>query len=204
MANSIIKKQILLILCLAVLFGGSYFNYCNTVPKAFPERQYAMPVVSTEFPRLNISIEQVLQDDRYIYVLLHHSNGVVQVYDLEGDYQFSLFFYCHGHGGFSLALADNTLYVQDMRENVYVLKNGEFQCFVEAVDARSVFSELDFKSRDTSSDFEIRSSSVWRISGEEAVCVVGEPEQAAITATQLIFTACLILLVVFLGIRTRK
>lgn len=189
------KKQIPLILCLAVLLGVSYFNYRNTVPMIFPERTYGQPVISTDFPELDISIEQVLQDNRYIYVLLHHSNGIVQVYDLEGNYQFSLFFYCHGHGGFSLALADNTLYVQDMRENVYVFTNGIFQRFVEAADAQMEFTELDFKSRDSSANYEIRENSVWRISEKEDVCIVGAYAQPAISTNYLLWAACFVLFV---------
>ena len=174
------KKNILLLSCLVMLLILSYFCYQNSPPNTFPETIYGMPVIATNYEKLNISIEQVIQDDTYIYTMLHHSNGVVQVYNFDGKYQFSIFFYCHGKGGFNLAIADNILYVQDMRANVYVFERGEFREFVKAVDAKRRFSELDFKVQKISEGYEIESDCVWRIEDGKRVCFIGEPRKANI------------------------
>ena len=170
------KKNIPFLSCLVILLILSYYNYYNSYPKAFPERVYGQPVVASNYGNLNISIEQVVQDDTYIYAMLHHSNGVVQVHDLDGNYQFSLFFYCHGKGGFSLAFADNILYVQDMRDNVYVFERGEFRAFVKADDAKKQFPELNFKIQEITEGYEIESGCVWRVADGERVCIIGAPK----------------------------
>ena len=193
------RKQFPLILCLAALLILSYFRYSRSAPKTFPETLYGQPVVSANYENVDSSIEQVLQDDKYIYAMLHHSNGVVQVYDLEGKYQFTLFFYCHTKGGFSMALVENTLYVQDMRQNVYVFQGGTFQQFVKAEDAKTTFPGLDFRTREISAGYEIQAGCVWRVSGNERVCIIGSPKQPAVSFVYLTVAFCVIVTVLFLG-----
>ena len=103
-AASIFKKTETSVICavLAALMLA-YYLYSTSSHNAYPEAAYGKPAVSTEYPQMDISMEQVVEAGQYLYVLHHHSNGIVQVYDLGGTYLHTLFFYCHGKGGFFLA-----------------------------------------------------------------------------------------------------
>ena len=109
---------------------------------------------------------------QYLYVLHHHSNGIVQVYDLSGTYQHTLFFYCHEKGGFSLAADDQFVYVQDMRNHVYLLMDGAFISFLERAEAEQQLNDIDFRSGASSAGYEIRSNGVWRISESSEQCII--------------------------------
>ena len=87
------ETYVVSVLLVTLLFVG-YLHY-SSPRSAYPEAYYGKPVVSQEYPQINLSIEQVVEVGQYLYVLHHHSNGIVQVYDLSGTYQHTLFFYCH-------------------------------------------------------------------------------------------------------------
>lgn len=158
------------VLLVALLLVGS-LNY-SSPHSAYPEAYYSKPVVSKEYPQINLSIEQVVEVGQYLYVLHHHSNGIVQVYDLSGTYQHTLFFYCHEKGGFYLAADDQFVYVQDMRNNVYVLTDGAFISFLERAEAEQQLQDIDFRSGASSAGYEIRSNGVWRITESSEQCII--------------------------------
>ena len=158
------------VLLVALLFVG-YLNY-SSPHSAYPEAYYGKPVVSKEYPQINLSIEQVVEAGQYLYVLHHHSNGIVQVYDLSGTYQHTLFFYCHEKGGFSLAADDQFVYVQDMRNHVYVLTDGAFISFLERAEAERQLNDIDFRSGASSEGYEIRSNGVWRTTESGEQCII--------------------------------
>lgn len=138
----------------------------------YPDRLYGKPVVSTEYQNIDISIEQIAEDDYCLYVMYHHSSGIIQVYDLDGNYQCTWFFYCHGNGGFSMTQENNTLYVQDMRRNVYVFNNGAFQQFLTSEEANAILKDVDFSAPPASDHYQLRNGSVWRTSNGAEKCVV--------------------------------
>ena len=164
------ETYVVSVLLVALLFVG-YLNY-SSPRSAYPEAYYGKPVVSQEYPQINLSIEQVVEVGQYLYVLHHHSNGIVQVYDLSGTYQHTLFFYCHEKGGFSLAADDQFVYVQDMRNHVYVLMDGAFISFLERAEAERQLNDIDFRSGASSAGYEIRSNGVWRISESSEQCII--------------------------------
>lgn len=185
-------KASILIGILAVLsVVGCYVLY-NSRELAFPDRYYGIPVISTEYPSIDISIDQVLDDGRYLYVLYHHSNGIIQVYDMDGSYQHTLFFYCHTKGGFSMVAAGRAIYVQDMRENVYVFEEGKFISFLEKEAAERELSHIDFRTCTSSPNYEIRENSIWRTINGSQVCIVGEPKRNVAVSVWSISTACVI------------
>lgn len=153
----------------------SYVEYPpNNAPK-YPSRTYGKPVISAEYPIINVSIEQVVISGEYIYVLLHHANGIVQVYNMDGKYLHSLFFYCHTKGGFSLAVDNECLYVQDMRDNVYAFQNGNFVSFMNRSQAERQLSHLDFRSRTNSAGYSIQNGSVWKESKNGKTMIIKGP-----------------------------
>lgn len=77
------------------------------------------------------SIDQIVSDGRYLYVLYGEHDGTVAMYTLSGVFQKAFVFYKHLNGVFRLATEEPYLYVMDKRENIYVFENGAFTCFLE-------------------------------------------------------------------------
>ena len=196
---SLFKKPEPIIFCvLMVALMLAYYVYCNSPPQTFPEASYGKPIASTEYPQIDISIEQVVEGGQYLYVLLHHSNGIVQVYDLCGAYQHTLFFYCHTKGGFSLATDGNNIYVQDKRANVYVLHNGEFDYFLEENEAKDRLGDMDFRSRTSSAHYEIRANAIWRVAEDGEWCIIESFASNDYSAGGLLLMACITFIIVIL------
>lgn len=172
-APSIFKRTETIIICavLAALMLA-YYLYSTSSHNAYPETAYGKPTASTEYPKMDISMEQIVEAGQYLYVLHHHSNGIVQVYDLSGTYLHTLFFYCHGKGGFFLAADGQYVYVQDMRNNVYILTGGEFDSFLEKADAEQQLQDIDFHSGASSANYEIRSDGIWRVEETGEQCII--------------------------------
>ena len=189
---------------IAIVLLMALYLVLNHNQTDYPERYYASPVVSTDYPNIDMNIEQVVDDGSYIYVLHHHSNGIVQVYDLDGNYQHTLFFYCHMNGGFSLAVEDNILYVQDMRQNVYVFREGEFCDFLTKREAEIELSNVRFRSGESSDGYTIRSQSVWKEINGEPVLIIGTPDQdKVLDTTGLLMLGCVVILAIMIRKRRR-
>ena len=167
----------------------------------YPDRIYGKPIVSTEYPEIALSIEQVVDDGHFMYILYHHSNGIVQVCDLEGEYLYTVFFYCHMNGGFSLAIEDSRLYVQDMRNNVYIFYNGEFESFIERKDAEKQFSHIDFRKMSSSSNYEVVSGAIWKITEHKRICIVNRPSENQVSLQSLLPSLIAVLLCIHLSHR---
>ena len=136
--------------------------------------------------------------EQYLDVLHHHSNGIVQVYDLGGTYLHTLFFYCHGKGGFFLAADGQYVYVQDMRNNVYVLADGEFESFLEKADAEQQLCDIDFRSGASSANYEIRSDGIWRVEETGEQCIIESSANDRRTADSLFLLVCIAFAVIML------
>ena len=185
-APSIFKKTETIVICavLAALMLA-YYLYSTNSYNTYPEAAYGKPAVSTEYPQMDISMEQIVEAGQYLYVLHHHSNGIVQVYDLSGTYLHTLFFYCHGKGGFSLAADGQYVYVQDMRNNVYILADGEFESFLEKAEAEQRLQDIDFRSGASSANYEIRFDGIWRMEETGEQCIIESSANDRRTADSL-------------------
>lgn len=201
-----LKKPETIIFCILMVALALYYNmYFNSPHKTFPEAYYGEPTVSIEYPQIDISIDQVVEVGQYLYVLHHHSNGIVQVYDLTGAYQHTLFFYCHTKGGFSLATDGYYLYVEDMRGNVYALKDGEFDHFLEKSEAKKQLVDMDFRSLTSSVNYEIRTNAIWRITEDGEQCIIESSKPNGIFVDSLsILVPCTFIIVMLYQRRKSK
>lgn len=138
-----------------------------------PEGYYGIPTSSTDYPDLSMEIQQVVEDGSRIYVLFASSKRIIQVYDLDGQYQSTLFFYSHyDNGAFQVTTEANTLYVADECENVYVFRDGLFEQFYKEDEAVEHLIDIDFDWRYSSESYMIRNGSVWKKTPNGDVCVV--------------------------------
>lgn len=197
--SSILRKTDTIVICvLVVALMLAYYLYSTSPHRSYPEAYYGKPVVSKEYPQINLSMEQVVEAGQYLYVLHHHSNGIVQIYDLDGTYQHTLFFYCHGKGGFSLAADGQYVYVQDMRNNVYILVCGDFDSFMERAEVEQQLRDIDFRSGASAANYEIRSNGVWRIKETGESCIIESSAADRHHAESFLIVVCVAFAVVTL------
>lgn len=137
-----------------------------------PVRFSSKPVFSTEFgDRKPYAVNQLIEAGEYLYILPNDTDGFVQVYDLKGNYQHSLFFLEKPNGIFSMAAEGDTFYFRNQSSDVFVFQDGEFLEYVPWKSARERFSHINFERHSSSSGYVIRGTDLWRVSaaGEELV-----------------------------------
>lgn len=119
------------------------------------------------------SIDQIVDDGERIYLLLDDHQGVVQVYSIDGEYQNSIAFYKHINGAFRIAVQDGIFYVCDKEGSLYLFSCGEFIEFIDYQSGAALRKSIDFESASTK--YTIQAGSVWKISGDERICVISRP-----------------------------
>ena len=118
---------------------------------------------------LNTGIDQILTDSQHIYVV-HGGYGVVQVYDLQGEYQKSIAVYSHRNGRVRIAVDSGHLYICDKKYNVYIFTDGEFDSYFDSANAEPFLSNLSF---DENSDaYSLKSGSIWHTDGSGSACII--------------------------------
>lgn len=145
------------------------------LPKELHAKIEGKPIVTVQTSeRLYMEIRQMVNDDATLYIL-YGEHGVIQAYDFDGNYLYTISMYNHRNGGFDMAVEGNTLYVFDKSNNLYAFCNGEFVQFwsndSEAV--KYVRDRVGYSM--ASDDFEVRISSVWDVSSDEARCIIKRP-----------------------------
>ena len=159
-------------------------------------RLFGFPEISETYsPMISCSIDQIVEDDRYIYVLFGEHKGNVQVFDLDGVYQYTAYFYTHMNGAFRLAVDNHALYVRDEHHNVYILQNGAFVSFVAKENAADFLEMLNFDA--SSENYEVRLGSIWKVNGEEKECVVERPLIAILYQNDFMFFAKIAIIAIF-------
>lgn len=161
----------------------------NHSPESEP-RRVGLPNITKTYSELEkCSIDQIVDDDELIYVLYGEHEGNVQVFNHYGEHLYSAYFATHMNGAFSIAVADGNLYVRDERHNLYVLKNGKLLDFYYSDSAEHIMRTLDFSM--SSTKFRVRFGSIWRVDGNDSVCVVARSPIAALQQGNLMFYASL-------------
>lgn len=185
-------KVYFVLVCIALAFLSA-INTNQTVD--LPEPEYARPTVIREYVDFrHYAIGMIVNDDQYMYILFHTEDNYVQVYDLDGNYQFTLSFYTYLNGAMSIAQSNGYVYMRDEHRNLYVFKRGEFVEFLPQTQAAEIEKTLDFFA--FSDKFEVRGASVWRTDGESDVCVIQRPAISGLYQSQIlgIFVACVMLI----------
>lgn len=121
-------------------------------------------------------IEQVVADSEYLYILYSSNLGVVQVYNLNGDYQYSWKLYKHMNGSFFMAVQNDVLYIRDYHADIYVFSHGEFVSFLHDEEANAVKNAIPFSQfEENTPGYYIRNGSVWHSNNGIRQCVIERP-----------------------------
>ena len=177
---SVLKNVVVIILIIGVAF--SLIFRPNDDTKGLPDAIWGKPVLFEDDSVMpNSGIEQVVSDGQRVYVLYTSRNGVVQVYDYNGIYLYSMRLYAHLNGAFAMAVDGNMLYIEDYHGDIYVFKDGEFAEFLRSDAADAIREEIPYSTFEKNTEgYEIRKGSVWRIEGDTQTCIVNRPAQTGI------------------------
>lgn len=165
----LIIKLVLIISCGCFILIEYFTATLFDAPKGY----YGVPAISTDYPDLNMNIQQVVDDGSRIYILFDSYRRIVQVYDLNGKYQHTLFFYSnYDNGVFTVATEENTLYVEDECGNVYIFIDGVFDRFYKTGEASLLLADIEFDWKYSSEQYEIRNGSLWKHTSNGEVCLI--------------------------------
>ena len=160
-----------LMLCILLISAVTSERERSSEPVRFSNK----PVFSTEFgDRKPYAIDQIIEAGEYLYVLPDDTAGFVQVYDLKGSYQHSLFFLEETKGVFRMAAEGDTFYFRNQSSDVFVFRNGEFIEYVQWKTARERFPHVDFERRSSTPGYVIRGTDLWRVSADREELVMAD------------------------------
>lgn len=199
MVNSNVKHTWIFVVIICILLIIITTFLIEKVGESKPAELYAnsvgIPIVAkrgTDF--LCAGIQQIVNDEQSLYVL-YGNYGVVQAYDLNGTYLYTISLYNHQNGRFEIAVRDGCLYVSDKMDNLYIFKSGEFQAFRERDSAENIRKSIDFN--ENSKDYIVKGTSVWYIGSKcEEKCIVSRSPLLILFQKQLGFFLRLGLIIV--------
>lgn len=166
--------------------------YAITYPGSLPKLSYGTPTVQTEPVDLDrCKFLQIVDDGSYMYVLSNRPCECVLVFDLDGNYQCTYYFYNEFKGILQLAADNGQLFVADAKKNVYIFENNEYVSFLSAEDASHILSEYEFGK--THKVYEIKFVSLWRHTSDGLECVIQRSAYAALAQYHLTLFALLFL-----------
>ena len=138
---------------------------------------YGRPVKSVEESPLSDFNINLLADDSQCLYLLDELNGVLLVYDVDGTYKHTMSFYNTLNGAFRMVVQQDVLYVQDSRDNIYVLRFGEFERFIKMLD-QATSDKVDFNKN--TSNYTLRGDGVYKNTEHGEICVIPRPIQSVV------------------------
>ena len=170
------KIQIILILIVCLLIASLFIM--DIMGMIRPAELYASEVgtpivIKRENDFLCSEITQIASDDNNLYILFNSYN-VVQVYTLDGIYQYSIGVRAHTNGRNQIATRDNSLYISDKQSNIYIFKDGSLAQFVAQDESAEIHDTINFWADDP--QYQVKGSSVWFMPEDaDAYCVVQRP-----------------------------
>ena len=138
----IFAKYAGILLVFLLVFASDFTYVQEQYPKAIT---CGIPEISTEYSDYTkLSIDQIIDENNNIYVLFDENRGIIQVFDISGEFQYTAAFYDHMNGAFSIAVYKGDLFVRDSVHNIYILRDGKLCDFFERETVPEWISSMDF------------------------------------------------------------
>ena len=164
-------RPFLLFLVIALMIAGPVLSDMERSRE--PVRFASKPVSSAEFGDRRFQfVDQIVEAGEYLYILPDEQEGFIQVYDLKGVYQHSLFFTEISNGVFVMAYEDGLFYVQNQTGDVYVFRDEEFREYVKRTTAKEQFAHIGFVWQGSTPGYKFRGNDLWRISDENEMLLI--------------------------------
>ena len=170
--------------------------------EAYPESTLpGKPTLISEYSDYtNLSIDQILATDDTVYVLYDDHRGIIQAFNSDGSYLYTVTFFKHANGAFRMAVHDEILYVKDCVSNIYSLKDGDLIAFYERDAAPQWIHQLDYS--ESSHDYQIRLGSVWCVADGGEYCMIERPVLSALYQNNLLFLLALTTVIIIGFLKT--
>lgn len=171
------------------------------IEKDLPQVVLGKPGIFTEssFDVNRISIGQLLHDQNRLY-LLDDQDGYIRVFDLNGNYLYTIMLYDYMNGAFRMAVMEGKLYIADPHNDVYIFADDTFVEFQKRQDAEILLKSVDFGKN--SDAFEIRAGSIYNVAND--TCVIKRSVYTALNRRTRLLILALVVLVIYLCRRKRK
>ena len=184
-------------ICVLLIFIISFLMsfVAEDIPRDnMPEAKEGLPVVYyDDSTQVYAGADQIVTDAQYLFILPNASYGMVQVYDLDGNYLNSIAFHRHQNGAFKMAYAEGILYVQDKHGNLYLFQNGEFIKFLENRICKDLRRSMNFEVN--SPDYEVRWGSVWRVTEGEELCIIKRQSASLLSGQEQLLIGMIVLFI---------
>ena len=150
-----------------------FFWISGIYPKMLKVKTEGVPKIIKEPVKTNtMALLQIISDEDRVYIL-YDRHCVVSVYDLAGNYLYSISVYTHQNGRASIALKDHKLYLKDKYENVYIFKDDEFIEYIPSESNKAIVDDINFEVR--SDSIIARKGSIYRYENGEYQKIIHRP-----------------------------
>lgn len=159
------------------------------------------PLIGTERSYKNMSsITQIMADQKHIFVVYGY-DSVVEVYALDGIYQYSIAVYNHQNGRTEIAANEGTLYICDKIHNVYLFSGHDYLEFIDRSNSRELRSKLALGKNST--EYVARLGSIWCYPTDgDPYCVIKRPVLNALYQNNHL-DIFLLIIIIIIGIALR-
>lgn len=161
-----LPRMCVVIIIICVILAATYRQ--AQIEKDLPTVVSGMPGIYTDpsFSADRITIDQILADQSRLY-LLDEYNGYIYVFDLDGNYQYTIILYDYMNGAFRMAVTKEKLYVADPHDDVYIFSDDTFVEFRKRQDAQDLLTSIDFEK--TSETYKMRFDSIYNVKNDTCV-----------------------------------
>lgn len=201
MRNAKLRLTIVTILSFLALCTAVLKLVGSGLSKRYTSLEVGTPLVwMDERYTVNSGVTQILAHQEQLFIVYGYES-VVEVYTLDGDYQFTVGVFNHPNGRTEIAANQGMLYICDKIHNLYLFSGKDYVQFVDRADAKNLRSQLRFGKN--SSEYNVRFGSVWYCSDEkEPFCVIKKPVLSALYQNNCL-DLILLILIVMIGVILR-
>ena len=197
------KAKLVVLLALSLLVGCTFILKLigNLGQRKLNAREVGSPIVSTQdCGFISSSITQILTDEANIY-LVYGYRSIVQVYSLDGTYQYTLAVYNHNNGRTEIGVNDDILYIRDKINNIYLFSEEKCIGFWNRSDLQGLPGDLYFGIN--TPNYSVKGGSIWYGSDDtDSYCVIHRSGLLALYQDNVI-DLLLLFLVIMIGIVLR-
>lgn len=162
-----ILKVIGITLALGYLFVVKLIFPANDLQVA---TERGVPALVQERVENTRTLKAVESDSSRLYLLF---DGVMEVYDHNGNYQYAFYFQNERNGAFRIGHLGNQIIVLDKTENLYYFENGSFSSYAERETDLETVGQI--RSQNGSDDYFVKWGSVWKHTENGGACVIRRP-----------------------------
>ena len=134
----------LLVVVLILTFLDVLLAVSPGCPGELVAQNEGVPIIKTEpIPANRLGIQQIAESSDRIY-LLHQAHPIVSVYNVNGEYAYTISVFSHNNGRAQIAVVQDKLHLLDKKGNLYVFNDKQLVLFSSYDDSATQRMDVDF------------------------------------------------------------